>query len=69
MSIAFILFKFFRQFLLKSKYFSYLLLIKSLSILLRFSLRVENPNHRRGYAEEVYDVIVPRYPTDAAISS
>lgn len=29
---------------------------------LRFTLRVENPKHRRGYADETYDVVAPRHP-------
>ena len=33
---------------------------------LRFSLRVEDPDKWLGYAEEVYDVLVPRFPTVSA---
>ena len=29
---------------------------------LRFALRVENPEEWRGYAEEVYEMVVPRAP-------
>jgi len=29
---------------------------------LRFALRVENPDLWRGYAEEVYEIVAPRYP-------
>lgn len=33
---------------------------------LKFSLRVEDPHQRKGYAEEVYDILVPRPPLPAA---
>ncbi|PRW44508.1 plasma membrane [Chlorella sorokiniana] len=32
---------------------------------LRFTLRVENTDHRRGYADEVYVIVVPRHPSAA----